>query len=334
MFSCSVYCESKKKGWNIFKSMLPLMSVISLAGMVISDVLANSGSFDSPVIDMMAPAMILIFSQPGTAVPRKRVMLFPLLVTVLAITVSVARIVVMMSSQYLCLPFREYLPALLAFIMLVFIGVKSAVKTGAPVINELYLAIFFALLIGAVYNDILVPGRSMLLFLLGSSTLFYLHLYACAVKHANRSKRTLKEAGGHVKIAAPVRSAEEKADNLEQLYARIQTLFDEQKPYLDENITVGDIAKMLYTNKAYLSRTINDHTGKNFCQFVNYYRVMYSMDLFRKNPWHRVAELADMSGFHTIVSYNMAFRFVNNESPGEWCRRTRLEMGVKNEKGR
>ena len=156
---------------------------------------------------------------------------------------------------------------------------------------------------------------------------------ACVVVYYTIEGRCAQEAEGKA-YATRCRSAEEKADNLEQLYARIQTLFDEQKPYLDENITVGDIAKMLYTNKAYLSRTINDHTGKNFCQFVNYYRVMYSMDLFRKNPWPRVAELADMSGFHTIVSYNMAFRFVNNESPGEWCRRTRLEMGVKNEKGR
>ena len=51
---------------------------------------------------------------------------------------------------------------------------------------------------------------------------------------------------------------------------------------------------------------------------------LYSIEIFKENPHLRVSELAEMSGFHTLVSYNMAFRLVMNESPGEWCRRTRL----------
>ena len=109
----------------------------------------------------------------------------------------------------------------------------------------------------------------------------------------------------------------------------VYKLFEEEKPYLDENITVGQIAKKLYTNKAYLSRAINDYTGKNFCQFVNYHRIMYSMEIFKENPGYRVSELAEASGFHTIVSFNMAFRLVTNESPGEWCKRTRCGMEPK-----
>ena len=85
---------------------------------------------------------------------------------------------------------------------------------------------------------------------------------------------------------------------------------------------------MLYTNKVYVSRAINDHTGKNFCQYVNYHRIMYSVSAFRENPHLRISELAEMSGFHTIVSYNMAFRLVMNDSPGEWCKKIRQETGT------
>ena len=150
MFSCSVYCESKKKGWNIFSSMLPLMSVISLAGMVISDMILNAGRFDSPVSDMMAPAMILIFSPSEARAYSRKSVFFPVLMTVLALTVSVIRIAMMMTSRYY--PVIEYLPALLAFIMLVFLGIRSVSKTASPVIKDLHLAIFFALLIVAVYD--------------------------------------------------------------------------------------------------------------------------------------------------------------------------------------
>ena len=130
-------------------------------------------------------------------------------------------------------------------------------------------------------------------------------------------------------IPGPAKSAAVRKGHLDDIYKRLQDLFDTDKPYLDENITVGEIAKKLYTNKAYLSRVINDHTGKNFCQYVNYYRVMYSIQAFKENPGLRVYELAEMSGFHTIVSYNMAFRLVTNETPSEWCKRVRSETDVK-----
>lgn len=115
-------------------------------------------------------------------------------------------------------------------------------------------------------------------------------------------------------------------DTFRELFRRIAELFENEKPYLDESVTVGEIARRLFTNKVYISRAINEFTGKNFCQYVNYYRIMYSMQLFDENPYLRVSELADMSGFHSLVSYNMAFRLVMNESPGEWCRRRRTQI--------
>ena len=328
MVSCSVLCESKKKGWNIFSSMLPLMSVISLAGMVISDMILNAGRFDSPVSDMMAPAMILIFSPSEARAYSRKSVFFPVLMTVLALTVSVIRIAMMMTSRYY--PVIEYLPALLAFIMLVFLGIRSVSKTASPVIKDLHLAIFFALLIVAVYDG-KAPGKIPLLLLFGSSALFYLYTYVL-LRQGNRPVRCRKRGDAGLK-SVQAKTGDEKADNMELLYSRLRTLFEEEKPYLDENITVGDIARRLYTNKAYLSRAIKEHAGKNFCQYVNHYRIMYAMEAFRENPWLRVAELADISGFHTIVSFNMAFRLVTDESPGEWCKRVRLEQEPKNNMG-
>jgi transcriptional regulator GlxA family with amidase domain len=45
------------------------------------------------------------------------------------------------------------------------------------------------------------------------------------------------------------------------------------------------------------------------------------MQCFRENPDLKIYELATMSGFNSIVSYNMAFRLFMGENPSEWCRK-------------
>ena len=110
------------------------------------------------------------------------------------------------------------------------------------------------------------------------------------------------------------------------LYKRAVEFMLEKRPFLDESFDLEHFAKTLFTNKVYLSRTINALSGRNFRQFVNYYRVQYSTELARQDPRLRVEELAMMSGFHTVVSYNMAFRLFMSETPSEWLHRYRASL--------
>lgn len=104
------------------------------------------------------------------------------------------------------------------------------------------------------------------------------------------------------------------------LYARVVAYMEEKRPYLDENFSLKDLSLVMYTNKTYLSRVINYYSGRNFKQFVNYYRVMYSVDMIRKDAHLTVMELATMSGFHSVVTYNMAFRINMNDTPGSFSK--------------
>lgn len=112
-------------------------------------------------------------------------------------------------------------------------------------------------------------------------------------------------------------------DVYQDIYERIVAYFESEKPFLDNELTINDLVKVLYSNKLYISRAISQFTGRNFCQFVNYYRVTYSMELFRQNNELKIHELACGSGFNSDVSYNMAFRLFMGETPGEWCRKER-----------
>ena len=107
------------------------------------------------------------------------------------------------------------------------------------------------------------------------------------------------------------------------LYDRCCRYMADRKPFLVESFSLGDLAGVLFTNKVYLSKTINYYSGKNFRNYVNYYRVMYAMELFRKNKSLKVTELGALAGFHTANTFNQAFKVVMEESPSTWCARLR-----------
>ena len=113
----------------------------------------------------------------------------------------------------------------------------------------------------------------------------------------------------------------DKADEdrkMNNLYKKIMAYMTEGKPFLDPDFCMSDLAEKVYSNKLYLSRTINILSGRNFRQFVNYHRVQYAMALFRKDPRLKVSEAAEMSGFNSAVSFNMAFKVNTGMSPSEW----------------
>ncbi len=115
-------------------------------------------------------------------------------------------------------------------------------------------------------------------------------------------------------------------DVYKDLYERTVAYFEVKKPYLDNELTINMLVKDLYSNKLYISRAISQFTGRNFCQFVNYYRIMHSIESFRNNPELKVHELASMSGFNSIVSFNMAFRLFMGVNPSEWCRKEKSRL--------
>lgn len=125
-----------------------------------------------------------------------------------------------------------------------------------------------------------------------------------------------------MKVTSVAAADESRIDEVyRDLYERVVCYFEMEQPYLNHNLTINEIVKELYSNKLYVSRAISQFTGRNFCQFVNYYRVIHSVESFRKNPEYKVHELASLCGFNSTVSFNMAFRLFMGENPSEWCRK-------------
>lgn len=103
-------------------------------------------------------------------------------------------------------------------------------------------------------------------------------------------------------------------------YQRAQEYMETCRPYLKQTLSLEELARQLGTNKVYLSRTINVISGRNFCQFVNYYRIQYAKQLMRKNSDSKMIEVALASGFNSVVTFNMAFKLNEDLTPSEWLR--------------
>ena len=110
-----------------------------------------------------------------------------------------------------------------------------------------------------------------------------------------------------------------------RLYERVVSHMEQKHPFLDEEFSLDDLAGAVFTNRGYLSRTINVLSGRNFSQFVNYFRVRYGVELMRKDPGLRLISVAQMCGFHSSPSFNAAFKVNMGETPSRFLERLRSE---------
>ena len=71
------------------------------------------------------------------------------------------------------------------------------------------------------------------------------------------------------------------------LFNAVVRIMESRKPWLQDDFTIDDLARLTRTNRMYLSKAINFHSGRNFNQMVNYYRVRYAVDLLQRTRHSR-----------------------------------------------
>lgn len=69
------------------------------------------------------------------------------------------------------------------------------------------------------------------------------------------------------------------AKKSESLYKEMCRLMTEERLYADPKFTREDFIERLHTNRTYFSSVINEHTGKNYPQWVNSYRIQEAIKI-------------------------------------------------------
>jgi AraC-like DNA-binding protein len=98
------------------------------------------------------------------------------------------------------------------------------------------------------------------------------------------------------------------------------------KPYLDAEITLMDLAKKVDIPARSLSEVVNISFGQNFYDFINSYRIREATLLFESNDDQNktILEVLFEVGFNSKSSFNSAFKRITGMTPTEYRRNQNL----------
>ena len=103
-----------------------------------------------------------------------------------------------------------------------------------------------------------------------------------------------------------------------QLLLRIRQHMDEQRPYLNSELKVRDIANYLGTNSRYISYCIKRVEQCTFSAYINKHRVAYAQQLMRRHPDIKLTDVYLKSGFANEISFFRTFKGITGMTPSEW----------------
>jgi AraC-like DNA-binding protein len=110
-----------------------------------------------------------------------------------------------------------------------------------------------------------------------------------------------------------------RVDSEKEILELIRYMEDE-KPYLNPELNIGDLANSIGVHSHQLSKLINNQLGKNFFEFVNDFRVQE----FKRNvtdPKNRhisILGVAMDSGFNSKATFNRIFKNSTGQTPSQF----------------
>jgi AraC-like DNA-binding protein len=134
-----------------------------------------------------------------------------------------------------------------------------------------------------------------------------------------------KQDAGKLEEIAEVAGEEPHDEALIQavLFTELREVFDQQKLYLDPELNLKTVIRILGTNKKYLYQAISENSNNNFRTFLNRYRVDEAKKVMEErikaNQDLNLSELYTFAGFNSTTSFYRAFRHITGLSPREYA---------------
>ncbi|HPG32248.1 MAG TPA: AraC family transcriptional regulator [Lentimicrobium sp.] len=138
------------------------------------------------------------------------------------------------------------------------------------------------------------------------------------VKDENEDDEKVEETKSQGKYVGSALSTEHKM----LLVKRLEALMFEEKIFVNDSLSVEDVANRLGTNSKYVSQVINEQYGKNFYNYINSYRVEEAQKLLLSGGMEKytILGIAQMVGFGSKSSFNSSFKRITGLTPSEFMK--------------
>lgn len=117
------------------------------------------------------------------------------------------------------------------------------------------------------------------------------------------------------------------------IFTELRDVFDSQKLYLDPELNVKSVTKILGTNQKYLYQAISENSDSNFRNFVNRYRVDEAKKIIKQKILMKemlnLPEIYFASGFNSSGSFYRAFKSLTGLTPKDYAAEIRHELSGK-----
>lgn len=194
---------------------------------------------------------------------------------------------------------------------------KELKKVYSSVNNIQWLKIFNILLIGilllvSVYLYLLFHSDSYTrsldyIYVLPMGLFIYAISYKLSYHHWIPIKQTERYQSSSLKDT-------EKAKYIDTL----EGVMNNEKPYLQNNLRLKDLADLIEVKQHHLSQLINEHYNCSFFDFVNRYRIEQAENLIISQPKTNLLQIAFDAGFNNKTSFVNAFKKFKGVTPSSF----------------
>lgn len=155
-------------------------------------------------------------------------------------------------------------------------------------------------------------------YVLGSLATFYIYLTSYLV--INHSVLFRVESATVSENKKKYEKSSLSDDYGEQILQRLQAYLQEEKPYLENNITLPKLAQRLSVSQHHLSQVLNDRLNQSFFDLMATYRIEEAKKMLTDKAFvHlKIDEIAERVGYNSTSAFHTAFKRITGKTPAQF----------------
>jgi AraC-like DNA-binding protein len=119
-------------------------------------------------------------------------------------------------------------------------------------------------------------------------------------------------------------------ETVDQVLPKLTRLMQEEKVFLDPDLSLQKLSQHLHVHYNHLSQIINEHMGKSFNDYINSYRIEEARKKLADpaESQKTVLEIAYDTGFYSKSVFNTAFKKFTGMTPSQYKKKVGSSYGV------